>query len=183
MERCSDGVEDQGAEAALWGRRRRQESTEPVLERAVSRERLFLSARKLRRSCSGFWLSSGCSRTWPASAAARSITCALSLARCAAGGDPANTNPIGISAAFQSSSLKIKCGVSNQLNPVQMGGSPRVAPRLPRLPAWCPPPPKGASSMASSLCLLTSPSEMLTSPSEILTVSHQRDVNVHPARC
>jgi hypothetical protein len=45
MERCSDGVEDEGAEAALraW---KSQESTKSVSERAVSRERLFLSARK-----------------------------------------------------------------------------------------------------------------------------------------
>ena len=43
-ERCSDGGEDQGTEEALWGRRRRRIITS-VLERAVSRERLFLSAR------------------------------------------------------------------------------------------------------------------------------------------
>jgi hypothetical protein len=35
-ERCSDGVEDQGAEDALGGRTS-QESTKSVLERAVSR--------------------------------------------------------------------------------------------------------------------------------------------------
>jgi len=37
IERCSDGVEDQGAEEALWGRRRRRIITS-VLERAVSRD-------------------------------------------------------------------------------------------------------------------------------------------------
>jgi len=42
MERCSDGGEDQGAEEALWGRRRRRIITS-VLERAVSRERAALS--------------------------------------------------------------------------------------------------------------------------------------------
>jgi hypothetical protein len=42
-ERCSDGVEDQGADDVLWGRPR-QESTKSVLERVVSRERLLLSA-------------------------------------------------------------------------------------------------------------------------------------------
>jgi hypothetical protein len=46
IERCSDGVEDQGAEDVLWGRRS-QESTESVLERAVSRERLFVSASRV----------------------------------------------------------------------------------------------------------------------------------------
>jgi len=42
MERITDGGEDQGAVEALWGTRRRRVITS-VLERAVSRERLFLS--------------------------------------------------------------------------------------------------------------------------------------------
>jgi hypothetical protein len=41
IERCSDCVEDQGAEAASWGRRS-QEPTKSVLGRAASRERLLL---------------------------------------------------------------------------------------------------------------------------------------------
>ena len=45
MERCSDGGEDQGAEEAIWGQERSIITS--VLERAVSRERLFLSAREM----------------------------------------------------------------------------------------------------------------------------------------
>jgi hypothetical protein len=44
MKRCSDGVEDQGIKGACYGAEEVKNRQSQFLERAVSRERLFLSA-------------------------------------------------------------------------------------------------------------------------------------------
>ena len=50
----SDGGEDQGAEEASWGRRRKRRIITSVLGRAVSRERLFLFSALSQLFFSGF---------------------------------------------------------------------------------------------------------------------------------